>query len=680
MTTSNAQRRRLGTVVDVTAERFRVEMAGIADGYTLVGFDGQHYVARIGSLVLIPLTNAYVVAEVTGLQERPDSSDSSSASKAIEDLNHSSSRQLSLAPLGTLPFDPAGSFSFGVSEFPPLYADVLHTENKDLDRILNVADQDQSIPGSHPPATKLKSLTIGTSAVFSDYEVKVRINDFFGAHSAILGNTGSGKSCTISSFLQEIFGKESLAPAGGSTFVLFDTNGEYRQAVSKLPAPIRRHYARINHEHTAPLDLSDPYDHHEKLEDFRLPHWLLNPEEWELLLQASDRVQRPVLRNALGLTSLFAASTPPGSHISLQDHILASCFLQILIDSENDTAAKSQILGLLNVYKFNGTAPSTTSTPIDPNTYIPAQLDLHFGSLIEANRNNLQSLLNYFKLPNAEIPSYRNKPFDFSQLEYALELAILHEEGHGNRRVRDNCSTLLTRVKALQMRDEFEFLRADPRTADLTHLSAELFVDNILGIDGAGNTKHKSAQVYILDLSTVDDEAVEVVSSVVTRLLYDRLRHSTPRNAYPVNLILEEAHRYVPRASNSASTLDAPKIFERVAKEGRKYGLFLMLSSQRPSELSGTVLSQCSNYVIHRIQNPEDLQHIRRMTPFISESVLNRLASLPKQFALVFGTSVSIPTTFKVRTASPLPNSDDSDVSTFWYQQPSDVLPQQDYV
>lgn len=676
MSTSNAQRRRLGTVVDVTAERFRVEMAGVADGYTLVGFDGQHYVARIGSLVLIPLTNAYVVAEVTGLQERPDSSNGSSASKAIEDINHSSSRELSLAPLGTLPFDPDGSFSFGVSEFPPLYADVLHTENKDLDRILNVADQEQPIPGSHPPATKLKSLTIGTSAIFSDYEVKVRINDFFGSHSAILGNTGSGKSCTISSFLQEIFGKESLAPAGGSTFVLFDTNGEYRQAVSELPSPIRRHYARINHDYAAPLEPSAPYDELETLEDFRLPHWLLTPEEWELLLQASDRVQRPVLRNALGLTSLFAASTPPASHVSLQNHILASCFLQILFDSENDTAAKSQILGLLNFYKFNGTVNSTSGTPIDPNTYIPAQLNLHFGSFNETDRNNLQKLLNHFKLPDAEIPPYRNRPFDFSQLEYALELAILYEEGHGNRRVRDNCSTLLTRVKALQMRDEFKFLRADPRSADSTHMSEDLYVDKILGIDGGGNAKYKSSQIYILDLSTVDDEAVEVVSSVVTRLLYDRLRRSTPRNGYPVNLILEEAHRYVPRASNSASTLDAPKIFERVAKEGRKYGLFLMLSSQRPSELSGTVLSQCSNYVIHKIQNPEDLQHIRRMTPFISDSVLNRLASLPKQFALVFGTSVSIPTTFKVRTANPLPNSDDSDISTFWYQHPIEVLPQ----
>ena len=677
MAASSAQRRRLGTVVDVLADRFRVEMVETADGYTLVGFDGQHYVARIGSLVLIPLTNAYVVAEVTGLQERPDSGEGSSASRSLEDVTHASSRQLDLSPLGTLPFDAKESFAFGVSEFPPLYADVLHVENKDLDRILNVADQEVPVPGSSPQATKLKTLTVGTSAVFSDYEVKVRINEFFGAHSAILGNTGSGKSCTISSFLQEALGKQSLAPAGGSTFILFDTNGEYRQAVSELPLPIHRHYARINHSHAAPLEPSDPYDDRETLEDFQLPHWLLSPEEWELLLQASDRVQRPVLRNALGLTSLFSATTPPGSLTELQDHILASCLLQVLFDSENETAARSQILGLLNVYQFNGVTPDSTGKNVSPNTYIPTQIGLNYGSFGQQQRANLETILKRFKKNDAEIPAYQNAPFPFSQLVSALELAILFEESHGNRRVRDNCSTLLTRVKSLQTRDEFDFLRATPAPGGPGSLTPALFIDRLLGIASEGGTKKKRSQVYILDLSTVDDEAVEVVSSVVTRLLYDRLRRATSRNTYPVNLILEEAHRYVPRQSNGASTLDAPKIFERVAKEGRKYGLFLMLSSQRPSELSGTVLSQCSNYVIHRIQNPEDLQHIRRMTPFISDSVLNRLASLPKQFALVFGTSVSIPTTFKVRTANPLPNSDDSDVSAFWYREAKeiDVLP-----
>lgn len=637
-------------------------MAESADGYTLVGFDGQHYVARIGSLVLIPLTNAYVVAEVTGLQERPDSSAISSASKSLDDVMHASSRQLTLAPLGTLPFDETHGFSFGVTEFPPLYADVLHVENRDLDRILNVANQEVDIANTSPPATKLNTLTVGTSTVFNDYDVKLRINEFFGAHSAILGNTGSGKSCTISSFLQEALGKTSLAPAGGSTFVLFDTNGEYRRAVSELPEPIQRTYARIEHAHAPALFPAAPYDEREQLDSFVLPHWLLSLEEWELLLQASDRVQRPILRTALGLTSLFASETAD-QLAALRDHILASCLLFLLMDSENATAAKSRIGGLLNVYELSAV----------PSHVITSMLTLNYGNFDQPGLNQVEAGLKNLLIPDAEIPPYKNHPFRFADLATALEIAILYEESHGNRRVRDNCSTLLTRVKSLGMRDDFSFLRNHPYTSCNNAVTSKSFTDAVLGIDRSSSLPVKQSQIYILDLSAVGDEVVEVVSSVITRLLFDRLRQSDVRNSFPVNLILEEAHRYVPRQSVAASTLDATRIFERVAKEGRKYGLFLMLSSQRPSELSGTVLSQCSNYVVHRIQNPEDLQHIRRMTPFISESVLNRLASLPKQFALVFGTSVSIPTTFKVRTAAPLPQSDDSDVSRYWYQSPEKV-------
>lgn len=662
MTTSHARRRRLGTVIEVSAERFRIEISETSEGYTLVGFDGQHYVARIGSLVLIPLTNAYVVAEVTELQERPTQLSISSASKSLADISTPSSRMLNVAPLGTLPFDEVEGFSFGVSVYPPLYADVLHVENRDLDRILNVANQKVVIPDSSPQATKFNTLTVGTSVVFNDYDVKIRINEFFGAHSAILGNTGSGKSCTISSFLQAALGKTDLAPAGGGTFVLLDTNGEYRRAVSELPDPIQRTCARIEHSHASTLEPAKAFDKRETLQKFSLPHWLLNFEEWELLLQASSLVQRPILRNALGLTSLFASNVRQDLN-QLQDHILASCLLFLLMDSENATAADSRIKGLLNFHELK-TIGSDEITSL---------LVVDYGKFKESGLKQATAKLKTLILPEAEIPSYENRPFRFSDLKTAIEIAILYEESHGNRRVRDNCSTLLTRVKALEMREEFSFLcQSLPDTSDLP-ATVDSFVNDILGLNRQDDELHKNSQVYVLDLSTVEDEVVEVVSSVVTRLIFDRLRRSDKRNTFPVNLVLEEAHRYIPRQISTSSTFAATRIFERVAKEGRKYGMFLMLSSQRPSELSGTVLSQCSNYVVHRIQNPEDLQHIRRMTPFISESVLNRLASLPKQFALIFGTSVSIPTTFKVRTAFPLPMSDDSDVSSYWYRHPEDL-------
>jgi DNA helicase HerA-like ATPase len=151
-------------------------------------------------------------------------------------------------------------------------------------------------------------------------------------------------------------------------------------------------------------------------------------------------------------------------------------------------------------------------------------------------------------------------------------------------------------------------------------------------------------------------------------MVFRLLRQAEPRNRFPVHLLLEEAHRYI-SATPSRYALDAGRIFDRIAKEGRKYGLFLIVASQRPSELSKTVLSQCSNFVVHRIQNPDDLSQIRQMSPSISEGVLRRLPTLPKQHALVFGNSVNLPTTFKVRSANPLPASDDAKIVSLWFHE-----------
>jgi DNA helicase HerA-like ATPase len=178
----------------------------------------------------------------------------------------------------------------------------------------------------------------------------------------------------------------------------------------------------------------------------------------------------------------------------------------------------------------------------------------------------------------------------------------------------------------------------------------------------------KKNQIIIIDMNSVDDEVVELVSAVIARMVFRVLRQAEPRNRFPVHLLLEEAHRYI-ASTPSRYAIDASRVFERIAKEGRKYGLFLLVASQRPSELSKTVLSQCSNFVIHRIQNPDDLSHIRQMTPFISDAVLKRLPSLPKQHALVFGTSVNLPTTFKVRDAVPLPASDDAKIRDLWFHE-----------
>ncbi|WP_366655328.1 ATP-binding protein [Fodinicurvata sp. EGI_FJ10296] len=645
------QKRAIGKIISVAADRLVVEMHAGTDNFTVVGFDDVHYVARLGSFLMVPVQAEYVVVEVTGLRER----DVGGPSNADGDLDKAASaKYLDVVPVGMLPQDENERFRFGVSVFPSLYADALYALDAELDRVFETDAPIEPAPkmGGIPPtpleATRYRALTIGTSVVFDGYDVKVRIDDFFGGHSAVLGNTGSGKSCTVASILQSIFEKPDEHLARGATFVVFDVNGEYSQALSPLANEHGIGVARLV------LDGSAAEDR------FRLPHWFLDQSEWELLLKASERTQVPILRTALGLATLFSNKSS-GELEDLKNHILATCLSQILREESGSPSKHDRMVGLLNRF----------STRDINNKRIENFIRIDWGKLIDP-----QGLIEFltggsggggFLIEGLKLPNYDNSPFDFAVLGEALDLAILYEEAHGNRQIRDYCSQMLTRFKSLEERPEYEFLRHGVRGESETK-SIDVFLEKLLGLNRHGHMWSKCCQIIIVDMNSVEDEVVELVGSVLARMIFQLLRRAEPRSRFPVHLLLEEAHRYIAETPSRYS-IDATRIYERIAKEGRKYGLFLLVASQRPSELSKTVLSQCSNFVIHRIQNPDDLSQIRQMTPFISDSVLKRLPSLPKQHALVFGTSVNLPTTFCVREASPLPMSDDARIRDLWFHE-----------
>ncbi|URI07050.1 DUF87 domain-containing protein [Aquincola tertiaricarbonis] len=652
--TSDDRRRAIGKVVSVAADRFVVELHGGSSNFTVVGFDDVHYVARLGSFVVMPAQAEYVVAEVVGLREK-DAPMSRSERHGQEEIDKASSaKYLDLVPVGMLPQQRDGAFRFGVSTFPSLYADALYVLDEELDRIFEVQCAREIIPAplGNGTATRYNALTIGTSAIFKDYDIKIRIDEFFGGHAAILGNTGSGKSCTVATVLQSLFEKNDEYFARGATFFLLDVNGEYRSAFGELPKGIKRHYVKLE---TNPLASAvAPLDEAESTSVFRLPHWFMSVEEWELLLRASEKTQQPVLRTALGLSTLFAGSDGVALD-ELRNHILASCLLHIMQGDAGTPSKKDRILALL----------ATFNTPELSITTVRAKIDVKYGEMADAK--GFSELLTGFIRDEVSLPNYANKQFAFDDMEKALDLALLYEEAHGNRQIRDYCAQMVTRFKWIREREEFAFLRVHPSRLLEHELDRAQFVERCIGLTRHKEGFKRSAQLIILDMNEAPDEVVEVASAVIARLIFDRLRKAEPRNRAPVNLILEEAHRYVAERS-SGHAIDASRVFQRIAKEGRKYGLFLMVASQRPSELSKTVLSQCSNYIVHRIQNPDDLQHIRQMTPFVSDSVMKRLPSLPKQHALIFGNSVNLPTTFKVRDVKPKPKSDDAAIRDLWFR------------
>jgi len=421
---SDDRKRAIGKVVSVASDRFVIEMRKGTDNFTVVGFDDVHYVARLGSFLLIPAQTQYVVVEVVGLRERDITIP---GGRTDFDLA-ASAKYLDVVPVGMLP-SGGDDFKFGVSIFPSLYADALYALDDELDRVFDTRQQERDEKRS-------SVLPIGKSVVFEDYDVKVRLHEFFGGHSAVLGNTGSGKSCTVASILQSLFERPKEYHARGATFLMFDVNGEYNEALAHLETNGKIGVQRLKLDGSAG--------------GFRIPHWFLEAAEWELLLQASERAQLPVLRTALGLTGLFNARTPEA--LKIREHFIAKCIVECLRGADGDGSVSKfqRMVSLLHNYPTD-----------DLNTGL---LD-RFGANYQYGNfpgNNQELFLNVVRKKlhdDIKLPAYERAPFDFDDLEECLDFAILYDEAHGNRQVRDYCSSMVTRLKSLRERSEYEFLR-----------------------------------------------------------------------------------------------------------------------------------------------------------------------------------------------------------------------------
>jgi Predicted ATPase len=666
--TKEDKQRVIGKVVAINSDRFTVELLSGLENFNVSGFDDIHYFAQLNSYVIVPYQNYYLVAEVSGVREKDLNVPFSNPTEQILSKVQAG-KFLEVIPIGTI---EDKSFDFGVSVYPTLYSDVLYIKEEELDIIFKTnrtteqscQNKEECVAGNCQCKNRYISLPIGRSSIFPDYEVKIDIDKFFGSHSAVLGNTGSGKSCTIASMLQTLY-KYTDYSATGSTFIFFDVNGEYRQAFSKI-SETNNNSIEIRNFTIDNISKADKG----QVEKFILPHWFLNIDEWALLLQASERTQLPILRNALALAVLFSKDD---NIDNIKNHILATCITQILRDETSSPSKKDRIKSILQ--KFN-TTKINLSVKCSPNQFhngissvdctIENCLFIHYGEM-----KGIKFLHDYleqkededsyvFLSDNFSLPPYQpNQKFSFNKLEEALDIAILFEESYGNRQIRDYCSSLMTRFKSVKDREDFNFL-----TKNDSDIGYSDYITQFIGI----SNDIKKSQISTIDLNSANDEGVEVVSCVLSRIIFEKLRQAKDRNKFPVNLVLEEAHRYISTEAGKVFG-DANRIFERIAKEGRKYGMFLLISSQRPSELSRTVLSQCSNFIVHRIQNPEDLSHIRQITPHISETILRRLPSIPTQYALIFGHAVNLPTTFKVNTANPKPKSDNNEVSKNWFRE-----------
>ncbi len=498
--------------------------------------------------------------------------------------------------------------------------------------MLEVRDDEETVD-PETGMTRTLLLQLGKSVIFPDYSVKVNVDKFFGFHFAVFGNTGAGKSNTIASILQTIFLKKNYS-AKGAKFLIIDSNGEYAQAFSNIN---KANENIIVKNYIATEDTSLP----EKLE---IPVWALTADDWATLLHASEKTQVPILKRAIDIARNFF--DPQNKNNDVKNHILASTLLGIINSSDTSPSKSDKIKGILSTF---GTKEINIDAIIDGSMKLREAISISYGNFI-----NQESAINFFKKyirsDIADSIFVKNVvTYSMKQFYEAVTFATLYEGSISSQRIQEYTSTLVTRLQALQDGIQGHIL------AETSFKSIEEYVDDILG----------NNQIVNIDISMLDDASAEVVTKVLAKLLLDYLKKLSQKADMPINFIIEEAHRFVRNETNYGVL--GYNIFERIAKEGRKYGLLLGISSQRPSELSKTVVSQCSNFIIHRVQNPDDLQYISKMVPYINQGIIDRLTYLQTGHALIFGTAINLPTLTCFEQANPKPDSDNAKISEKWY-------------
>ncbi|NTL26032.1 ATP-binding protein [Enterococcus faecium] len=609
--------RTIGRLILIKNSIILAEIFNGIDNY-INTLDGTRFVGEIGTYVSIYELDRTLIAEVL-------SAESSQYLLNTSLIKPNSTRVISLRLIGEI---MNNDFTFGVSKMPLLYSEVNIVTNEELDIILSVKDSEIDIADGY---SRVSTFSLGKSVLFTEYDVKVNLDKFFGYHSAIFGNTGSGKSNTIAIIVQNIYKKKNYS-AIGSRLILVDSNGEYEKAFSK----IEEDNNEIKCQFIKPLSSA------EKIE---IPVWLLSVDDWAILLSASEKTQIPILRKTIEVVKVFFSDSSDSERI--KNHILSSTIIGLLNSSDSSPSKSDKVSSLLLNFR---TKNINLDTPIEGNKTLRESISVSYGKINDVE--TIISFLQEYIEPSLmeEIRTIGEVHFSSEDFLKAMKFAILYEGSLNSQKVQEYTAPLVARMQSLV--DSF-FSRIFTKTE---FPDRDTFFENLLDENNIIN----------IDVSSMDDSMAEVLIRVLSKIILDYQKKYVQKADKPINLLIEEAHRYIKDSPYSQGSYDFD-IFQRIAKEGRKYGLLMCVSTQRPSDLSKTVVSQCSNFIVHRIQNPDDLSYISSMVPYIDKDTINRLTYLQTGHALVFGSSIRIPMLTAFEEAIPNTDGNSARISEKWY-------------
>ncbi|HUW82709.1 MAG TPA: ATP-binding protein [Phycisphaerae bacterium] len=577
---------KIGNVITVDGDGIEVLLT---KSETSIEHEGQTYrLGRIGSYVTIPMDDKTVIGFVT----RVGRQDTTTVDVEPEMI-------MSVMLLGTI---QNRRFTGGVNEYPVIGDDVWLAIQKDFELIFGSFDQ--LLSGSDHPA----SFSLGHFALNPDFEVRVLGKEFFSKHAAILGNSGSGKSCTIAKILQETM------QLNNAQVILFDLHGEYAAAFSDEDGEMDRNVVYLG-EH-----------------DLVLPYWMLRYAELErIFVDHSDQK---------------AASSQVA-------------FLKMALQRLKSEAAEE--LGLSEVFSID--------TPI----YFSLERLLDVAN----NFNEARYVINTERLAFVKLAERSLEPAEQDQLMWSKRCRFNQGNAEGevpHQHFNSKIQGLITQIETRLNDRRFDFMlrpmeqaKRSPYFWDLINKErtpAEL--SHVVGrlIELMTGRTEPQANLVIVDLSGIPFEVVDICVAVLTRMVFDFNFWCSTSQRHPVVLAYEEAHNYIPRRPDSSHF--ACEAVERVAKEGRKYGVSAVVVSQRPSELSETVLSQCNNMIVMRMNNPDDQDYILRVVSDQFSSLMRMLPILRPGEGFVVGDSVLMPLRTLIELPLRQPSSGDVDFFARW--------------
>ncbi|MPL55078.1 hypothetical protein SDC9_00545 [bioreactor metagenome] len=668
----SSNNRIIGRVLSVDNFRVFIKIEEDLRGTYKSGVLDVYEIARINSYLIIPVGADRVVALITRVTMKEEvefGKNSTSISLPT------SARYISATMLGTISKNGnSEKFIQGVYNFPTLDNPVWYVTEKDLQHIF-----DDKIDKDKIEFEKDFYLPVGTSPAFSDYQVKISPDQFFVKHAAILGNTGSGKSCTLTSILRNLFKYDYNGNyLKNAHIVIFDTNGEYKDAF----LPIKENFDNLSAEIQEELKLinANYYGGEDKVQ---VPYWLMNWSDFKALLNPSDATQAPILNSAIGLAknkeeSIVASILP--QHLKADIENILTCSTEELKKKTWNPQGgwgwkpNNDVINIAEAIRvFDNDLADILSN-------LGSQANFNNPALQTPIRQNIQDRLNVLleEATETQITSSQNidLPIYFSYQELCTKFldAAINNEGSGNARLNEFISTLRLRMNSFLNDKRMAIPLMLKNTEEINKNVLPQFLAFLLGdynnvfsketeehfIKKYNDTstaydKTRNNQVNIIDVSQLPFEVLETVTALLGRIILEFVSYFVPadRGKYPIVIVLEEAQNYI--AENKYSV--AKTVFERIAREGRKYGISLIVSSQRPSELSKTVLSQCNSFIIHRLQNPEDQKYIRGLVSSANADILDQLPVIPQQHAIITGDCVRAPIQVRIDDVYPTPNS-----------------------